>query len=368
MRQCLLLMSVIVIVAVLTGCKPTPRYTADPTGGRADLNVTFTDNSATLLLGTISLDSLFPVTSHRWDFGDGGGSLIPNPTHTYDRQGSFTVTYTVGNVFGETTRVDTGLINVQGVAMDPTASFNWTFQDASGARQTLNFQDTSDPGSADIIEWAWDFGDGDTGNEQTPTHTYEDAGTYEVTLKVTTADGDDTATRNVTVGRIAPTADFTFAPTADVPRSFRFTDESTDGSANIDSWLWDFGDGNSSTLQNPAHTYAANGTYNVTVTVESPDGSDTSDAQVVQVLDPATASFTFEVAPTNTLRVLFTDTSTPSGPAITSWSWAFGDGASSTEQNPEHIYASGGTYTVTLRVTDSVSNVSTAQTLTVVAP
>jgi PKD repeat protein len=148
---------------------------------------------------------------------------------------------------------------------------------------------------------------------------------------------------------IPPTADFTYTTNG---LTVDFTDTSNDPDGTIVSWLWDFGDGNTSTQQHPSHTYTADGTYTVTLTVTDDDdatGSISKDVTVTDKINP-TADFTYTI---NCLTVIFTDTSTDLDGTIVSWLWDFGDGNTSTLQNPTHTYAVPGTYTVTLTVTDN---------------
>lgn len=124
-----------------------------------------------------------------------------------------------------------------------------------------------------------------------------------------------------------------------------------DGSTSAASWAWDFGDGGTSSAQNPIHAYVSPGEYQVTLTVTNAFGSD--DATETISISVPSASFraasTFGCGP---LEVTFTDEST-SAASLDSWSWDFGDGTSSTERNPVHLYDDPGTYDITLTVTDA---------------
>ena len=148
-----------------------------------------------------------------------------------------------------------------------------------------------------------------------------------------------------------------------------FTDTSSDSDGTITAWSWDFGDGNTSPQQNPIHTYGADGTYTVNLTVTDNEGAtgDSSQSVVINANNVAPISnFTFTVTD---LQVSFADSSSDSDGNVTAWSWDFGDGNTSTSQNPTHNYTTGGTYSVTLTVTDddSATNASN-QSVTVVAP
>ncbi|HET6797992.1 MAG TPA: PKD domain-containing protein, partial [Gemmatimonadales bacterium] len=151
-----------------------------------------------------------------------------------------------------------------------------------------------------------------------------------------------------------------------------FTDGSTDPGGSVATRNWDFGDGSNSSLQNPSHTYAQEGTYNVTLTVTDNRGATASVSKPVTVNvspppnAPPTAGFSFSCTD---LGCSFTDESTDSDGTVDSWSWDFGDGTSSNAQNPDHTYDTGGDFIVQLTATDNdgVSR-SVTHTVTVVAP
>ncbi len=200
----------------------------------------------------------------------------------------------------------------------------------------------------------WDFGDGTGDSTQTnPVHSYSDSGVYTVTLTLyrdTFAVSSKTRIAYIVVYETGPSADYTATPTSGPsPLEVTFTDTSA---GDITSYLWSFGDGQTSSERNPIHTYNADGAYDVSLTVSGPDGLDT-ELKVDYILvgfPPPEAEFSATPrsgeAP---LSVKFTDESTG---AVTEWLWEFGDGETSVEQNPTHLYTgpNGGFFAVSLTV------------------
>jgi len=210
----------------------------------------------------------------------------------------------------------------------------------------------SDRSTGAPVSWNWNFGDGTTSRKQNPTHTYSSEGTYTVTLTIKDEIGNNSVTKSnyIYVKNIEPpSVDFTGSPTSGTsPLSVSFTDDSV---GEISSWKWDFGDGNNSTEQNPVHVYSKSGRYSVELTVGNEAGSDTiSKTRYITVEPLIYPSADFTASPTSgtsPLNVSFTDNSTGNP---SSWRWTFGDGTSSTEQNPVHLYSNPGSYTVKLTV------------------
>ena len=155
---------------------------------------------------------------------------------------------------------------------------------------------------------------------------------------------------------VEPTADF--SATVD-NTTVTFEDTSSDTDGNITAWSWDFGDGTTNATQNPVHTYAEdNKTYTVTLTVTDDDGATATTTDTVTVGTPPvgpTADFVYSpmINITFDTNITFTDNSTAGTLAITNWTWDFGDGNYSYEQNATYNYAVNDTYTVTLTVTDA---------------
>ncbi|MCP3929479.1 MAG: PKD domain-containing protein [Bacteroidetes bacterium] len=203
--------------------------------------------------------------------------------------------------------------------------------------------------------WLWDFGDGTAGStEQNPQHTYSFGGSFTACLSATNDVGTNVKCKavNVTLGPIA-----SFVVTDLGNATFQFTDISQN---DPDSWLWDFGDGSTSTQQNPMHTYPSPGEYQVCLMVTNSIGTNTSCETVSIPLAPiANFSFTIEEGAV----VNFTDGSTNNP---TSWVWSFGDGGVSMEQNPSYTYSQAGDFDVCLLVTNEVGSNIVCKTVSIV--
>jgi len=165
---------------------PTAAFTASPTSGTAPLGVQFTDTST----GS--------PTSWAWSFGDGGTSTQQSPSHTFTAAGNYTVQLTAANAGGPSST--TRSISVSAAPVKPTASF--TANPTSGtAPLNVQFTDTS---TGAPTSWAWDFGDGATSTQQSPSHSFSANGNYTVQLIATNGQGSDSTTRAITVSNAPP--------------------------------------------------------------------------------------------------------------------------------------------------------------------
>jgi uncharacterized protein (TIGR02145 family) len=239
---------------------PVAAFTSSPRTITAGQSVQFTDQSTN------------NPTSWSWSFGDGGTSTLQNPSHTYSTAGTYTVTLTATNSAGSDGETKTGYITINPSVIAPVAAFTGSPRTIT-AGQNVQFTDQS---TNNPTSWSWSFGDGGTSTTRNPSHVYNTAGTFTVTLTATNSAGSDgeTKTGYITVNPsvIAPVAAFTGSPrTITAGQNVQFTDQSTN---NPTSWSWSFGDGATSTSRNPSHTYSTAGVYTIRLTATNSAGSD----------------------------------------------------------------------------------------------
>lgn len=276
----------------------------------------------TVIFTDLSLNS---PTSWLWNFGDGATSTEENPIHTYTYNGVFNVCLTASSIGGSDTHCETITIDYY---LAPVADFTYT------GDPTVSFTDIS---SNDPTSWFWNFGDGGTSSLENPVHTYTENGTYTVCLTATNVAGPNTHCESIVIDSyLAPFVDFSFSGDPIVS----FVDESLNEPT---SWLWNFDDGGTSTLENPTHTFLSDGVYNVCLTATNATGSNTGcqDVTITSYINVPIADFVYSGDP----DLSFTDVSLNDP---TYWSWDFGDGGTSTLENPVHLYTTDGTFLVCL--------------------
>jgi len=197
------------------------------------------------------------------------------------------------------------------------------------------------------------------GNDASKPVSIIDIATNTVTATVYVGDGSFAFGQFIGPLSLAPFANFSAKPTeGKAPLTVAFTDEST---RSPTKWKWDFGDGTSSTKQNPTHKYSKVGVYTVKLTVTNAAGSNTvTKADYIKVVTKPVAAFS--ASPTSgkaPLNVKFTDKSTG---LPERWKWSFGDGTISREQNPEHQYLQEGNYKITLTVSNAAGSSTATKT------
>ncbi|MEO1254134.1 MAG: PKD domain-containing protein, partial [Bacteroidota bacterium] len=316
-----------------------------------------------------TIDDLTGITSYQWNF-DNGSAIISGSIPGDSPDGSAASTFINAGTYDVTLTVNGSISTTQTItiAANPEPSFNIPTTEAclesGSAMLSFTYTGTVPTGGAAITTYTWNFGDGtgdfDTGGNAT--HTYTEAGTYDIFLQVTDANG---CTANyfeiqaVTV-HSEPTAAFSFTPptSCDFPLSIDFTDASTVSDNSIAFWSWEVVEQGSptvvasSTLQNPTLSFSSAGIYDVTLTVTTSPGGCTDVITQTVNLEKFTPDFTQDVtsvcAVSESVTFTYNDAGTP-----TAFAWDFGDGNTSTLEDPTHTYTdpAGGTYDVSLTVT-----------------
>ncbi len=316
----------------------TVDLTAEPTQGRKPLNVSFQ-----------SLCNPIPPYNVTWYFGDGDSSNDLNPVHQYTEVDSFDVKL-VAELFGyKDSLTKENYILVSDIKAEFAAD-----KRCGSAPLMVAFSDSS-TGTYTITGWDWDFDDGETSDQQDPTHEFQDTGVFDITLIASDGIGTDTLTKEGYITtQDSVSADFIGFPLSVRPGDAVVFEPILEGIAN--EYFWEFGDGDTSNLRNPIHTYTAQGKYHVKLRVRLElDTCSQVDSMIKEnyvIVNDLEAQFsanpTAGVAP---LEVHFTDES--SGDPDT-WFWDFGDETTSPDSNPSHWYDTAGIYHVFLRVSNSI--------------
>lgn len=334
------------VTLIATNGAKTDTETADIsiTPEEPEANFTFVSNNDFHTPSEITFtNTSTSAMSYVWDFGDGSStSTDENPVHTYATTGSYTVTLTATN---ETlTNEKTATIEI--TPFQPVANFTHVSNNGYHAPSIVTFTNTSEHAAS----YLWDFGDGTaTSTAQNPVHTFTAVGSYDVKLTVTNETLTAEKIVTIEITQFEPIANFTHTSNNGyhTPSIVTFTNTSQHAS----TYLWDFGDGTTSTAQNPAKTYSTTGSYTVKLTATSGALSNEKTAVIQITPFQPVAAFTHTsnngyIAPSN---ITFTNTSTNAASVV----WDFGDGSpTTTTANPVHSYATPGTYTVTLTATN----------------
>ena len=314
------------------------------------VNFTFSGNPTTSCNAPVTVNftnTAVGAASYAWSFGDNGTASTSSASHTYTAPGSYTVSLSVANASGcVNTQTDSFYIKIGNpsatIAVD---SFHGC------APVTIAFSTTSTTGGVVGYQWVW--GD-NTPNSNTPNanHTYTTGGTYLPYLIVTTAGGCTYrvyAADSIKVGtRLIP--NFVATPlTQCVNQPVSFVNE-TQGIGPNTTFIWDFHDGQS-TQTDPTHSFSDTGNYTITLTVNNQGCiSDTQRIKYVAIVVPK-AKFVYKINCNDPTNITFRDTSS----GAQTWLWEFGDGSTSTAKDTVHHFATAGSYTVTLVVTNLVT-------------
>lgn len=209
----------------------------------------------------------------------------------------------------------------------------------------------SDQSTGGATSWSWNLGNGTTSSLQNPSTTYINPGFYTVSLTV--SDGNSTNIKTMTnYIQVIPTPVVNFTASDSgvscPPKTIQFTDASNPGASGTATYLWDFGDGNTSALANPVHTYQNNGNFNVTLSIKNASGCSQiiTKNNFIQMISRPQAGFT--ASNNNSCSLPLSVNFTNASSSAVSYFWDFGDGTTSTSANPNHTYTAPGSYTVKL--------------------
>ncbi len=325
-RACLLFFTIIFVAEELTA----QTITADFTYTQDCEDFQFQNTSTP----PEQIDSAF------WHFGEGDTlklfDLPFNANYTYTAEGVYKVFLKVFHPSGET---DTTSKQVKYYM--PVADLSFI-----QSCETFSFFGNATGLGGTIKEWYWDFGDGGSSIAQDTTYNYTMEGEYPVTLTVTN-DMECQASVDTLVSFYYPKAGFTYN---NICGDFEFQNQSTVTAGEL-TYFWDFDDGNTSTEENPLHSYAGGGDYEVSLIVTHESGCSDTYMEMVSFYFPI-AQFSHDAACVG-IETCFYDGSIANADSISTWIWNFGNGNSSSSQNPCIVYTSPGQYIVTMVVVNS---------------
>jgi len=300
-----------------------------------------------------------PPLAYQWNFGDGpANSTQQNPLHQYTSYATCTVTLTVSDADGDISVHQTVIYILPDTV--PVASFTANYTSIV-VGQYVGFTDTTTLGNPPL-HYEWNFGDG-PGNStlQNPAHQYLSVASFIVTLTVNDTDNNaSVCTLTImVVANLFPNASFIASATSIVAGEYvAFANLTADGNLPL-AFQWNFGDGSpNDTTPATLHQFTTGGTFTVTLTVVDFNGDMAVSNLTITVAWPKfVASFTAKVVIIKAGEsIAFTDNTTGGEPPYT-YQWNFGDGtANATTQSPTHLFATAGTFTVTLTVTDANGN------------
>ncbi len=320
---------------------PVAKFTANDTSGCTPHTVIFTDQS-TSASGSI--------TQWEWNFGDGITSNQQNPTHVYTTSGVYNVVLKVTTSAG----CSQTLFKQQYIraGAGATADFIANIPNYCQVPVTINFTNNSQADAG--ATYSWNFGDGNTSTATNPTHSYNTAGSFTVTLTVQSPDGCN-AVKQQTIDLAGKNVSFTGPSNICVGSAANFQMNSSPAPV---SQTWDMGDGTTYSTSNISHTYNSAGSYTITLTNVFTGGCVATKTQNVTVI--AGPTLDFQADTTKACKTPFTVNFQPVG-ATGGFNWDFGDGATSTLQNPSHTYQTAGNFNVTFSAMNANGCVGSVQ-------
>jgi gliding motility-associated-like protein len=293
-----------------------------------------------------------------WDFGDGNTSADQNPVHTYSASGMYQVTLSVTSANG-----CQGSVTLP-VEVYPLPDASFSTSDVCIYATAVFTDQSSVSNGSPITQWSWNLGDSTYSQAQNPVHQYPQPGTYNVTLTVTSLNGCSNSFSDSIRIFEAPEASI-LATTGCITDPVVLINGNDPLNASGYSLLWNFGDGNTSTLTQPSHIYTLPGTYQVSLEVTNSYGCKTVVTVPIVVNPQPDADFEASNACAGN-QVQFVNHSSISSGSIVAYQWNFGNGQTSTSIHPSTSYTNPGTYTVTLiAISDQGCSDTASMTITI---
>jgi len=302
------------------------------------------------------------IVSITWHFGDGHEGDGQNPIHTYSEPGTYLVCLVITDASGCVSDI-CHEVTVGNPEEECHAAFEWELIPGTLGVHFINHSTSPN----DIVSFHWTFGDGHDSNDQNPSHEYSEPGVYLVCLRIEDNTGCvSEICHEVVVGEQEEDCQAAFT-WEQIPGTLQIQFHNTSTSENdIVSITWHFGDGHEGDGQNPIHTYSEPGTYLVCLVITDASGCVSDVCHEVTVGNPeeeCEAAFNFE---TNNDGIVFFNNNSTGVTPHTTWLWDFGDGTTSTEENPHHDYGDPGIYTVCLTISDTTNGCEDDYCLTIV--
>jgi len=302
------------------------------------------------------------VNSFAWDFGDGGNSLVTtfSTNHTYMSTGMFvtTVAASASNGCINTLKDSIFIFN------PPIASFSMPSPTVTCSNQDYLFTNTTTSDVGVSPTWQWSVDGNQLSTAQDFTSYFSTAGSKSIQLIAFIPGCSSQVSQSFLVQQEGPLTDFSFSGICDNAPS-QFTNQTT---GLVLNYSWDFGDGTTSSVVNPQYTYPGIGTYDVLLTASNGVGCNNVKKKSITIYSNPQTKFSFPLPPfscSGATAQLTDQTPAPFDSNITSWQWNFGDPSSSqntsSAKNPVHIFATAGTYNVTLTTTTNNNCSSTVQ-------
>lgn len=338
-------------VPVRTGPgEPVPSFGFAPASPKTTDIVQFRDAST---------DADGIIVFRMWDFGDNHSSVLQDPTHRFRRAGTYEVTLNVTDNDLRSTNL-TRTIVVRNA--EPVPDFDFSPKVVT-TNTLVTFTDHSYDTDGTILNWTWDFGDGNVSHARHPSHRFSHGGNISVTLTVVDElQGRASLSKVVIVRNAPPLAGFSYhstdANTSDIVSKVpvQFLDNSSDRDGRVLSWNWSFGDGAYASGANPLHAFPRPGLYTVSLTVtDDARDSDTVTTQILVRNRAPVVDFVWNpVGAPAGVPYVFTSLARDDDGVVLVQAWDWGDGsARGYGDTVSHIFPRAGTYQVNLSVTDN---------------